>query len=222
MAVRDRLAERWVATKRAYRTQDAKRAYYLSAEYLLGRALGNNLLATGLLEVAREGLATAGADLDELIDLEPDAGLGNGGLGRLAACFLDSMATHGYPGMGYGIRYEFGIFRQDIIAGHQVERADEWLKFGNPWEIVRPEKTVPVRFGGRVEHGTGRNGTPLARWVDGRTVLGVPYDTPIAGYGTPTVNTLRLWSARARRSSTSGCSMPATTSGAWWRRTSRR
>ena len=197
MAVRDRLAERWVATKRAYRTQDVKRAYYLSAEYLLGRALGNNLLATGLLEAAREGLASAGADLDELIDLETDAGLGNGGLGRLAACFLDSMATHGYPGMGYGIRYEFGIFRQDIIAGHQVERADEWLKFGNPWEIVRPDKTVAVRFNGTVEHGTGRNGTPVARWVGGRTVLGVPYDTPIAGYGTPTVNTLRLWAARA-------------------------
>jgi len=197
MAVRDRLAERWVATKQAYRTLDPKRAYYLSAEYLLGRTLGNNLIATGLLDAAREGLSGAGVDLDALIDLEPDAGLGNGGLGRLAACFLDSMATHGYPGMGYGIRYEFGIFRQDIIGGHQVERADEWLKFGNPWEIVRPEKTVPVRFYGTVERGSGRNGTPASRWVGGRTVLGIPYDMPVAGYGVTTVNTLRLWQARA-------------------------
>src|SRR5262244_2882768 len=197
MAARDRLAERWVATKRTYRGQDSKRAYYLSAEYLLGRALGNNLLATGLLDAAREGLRGAGADLDALLELEPDAGLGNGGLGRLAACFLDSMATHGYPGMGYGIRYEFGIFRQDLIGGHQVERADEWLRFGNPWEIVRPEKAVPVRFYGSVERGSGRNGIPTSRWVDSRTVLGVPYDVPIAGYGLHTVNTLRLWQARA-------------------------
>jgi glycogen phosphorylase len=197
MVVRDRMAERWVATKHAYRVQDVKRTYYLSAEYLLGRALGNNLIATGLLDAAREALAGASVDLDTLLELEPDAGLGNGGLGRLAACFLDSMATHGYPGTGYGIRYEFGIFRQDIIGGHQVERADEWLKFGNPWEVVRPEKTVPVRFYGSVEHGAGRNGKPMARWVGGKTVLGVAYDTPIAGYGTRTVNTLRLWQARA-------------------------
>jgi glycogen phosphorylase len=197
MVVRDRMAERWVATKHAYRVQDVKRTYYLSAEYLLGRALGNNLIATGLLDAAREALAGASVDLDALLELEPDAGLGNGGLGRLAACFLDSMATHGYPGTGYGIRYEFGIFRQDIIGGHQVERADEWLKFGNPWEVVRPEKTVPVRFYGSVEHGAGRNGKPIARWVGGKTVLGVACDTPIAGYGTQTVNTLRLWQARA-------------------------
>jgi starch phosphorylase len=197
MVTRDRMAERWVATKDAYRVQDVKRTYYLSAEYLLGRALGNNLLATGLLDAAREALAGAGVDLETLLELEPDSGLGNGGLGRLAACFLDSMATHGYPGTGYGIRYEFGIFRQDIIGGHQVERADEWLKFGNPWEVVRPEKTVPVHFYGAVEHGAGRNGRPVARWVGGKTVLGVAYDTPIAGYGLQTVNTLRLWQARA-------------------------
>ncbi|HET9034815.1 MAG TPA: glycogen/starch/alpha-glucan family phosphorylase, partial [Myxococcaceae bacterium] len=197
MAVRDRLAERWVATKRTHRALDPKRAYYLSAEYLLGRALGNNLIATGLLDAAREGLRGAGVDLDALVELEPDAGLGNGGLGRLAACFLDSMATHGYPGMGYGIRYEFGIFRQDFIGGHQVERADEWLKFGNPWEIVRPDRVVAVRFYGSVERGSGRNGIPTSRWVGGKTVLGVPYDMPIAGYGVANVNTLRLWQARA-------------------------
>src|SRR4051794_3211420 len=152
LTVRDRLAERWVNTSRAYYQQDAKRAYYLSAEYLLGRALGNNLLNTGLMESARETFKEVGVDLHALLEMEPDAGLGNGGLGRLAACFLDSLATLGYPGFGYGIRYEFGIFTQDIVAGHQVERADEWLRFGNPWEIVRPEKAVAVRFYGHVEH----------------------------------------------------------------------
>src|SRR5215813_10125992 len=129
--------------------------------------------------------------------MEPDPGLGNGGLGRLAACFLDSMATLSLPGFGYGIRYEFGIFAQDIVNGHQVERADEWLKFGSPWEIVRPEKAVAVRFYGYVEHHLSAGGRPLSRWVDGKTVLGVPYDVPIAGYGAQTVNTLRLWQARA-------------------------
>lgn len=197
LTVRDRLAERWVRTQRSYYSQDVKRAYYLSAEYLLGRALGNNLIATGLMEPAQEAFREAGVDLNALLEMEPDAGLGNGGLGRLAACFLDSMATLALPGFGYGIRYEFGIFAQDIEAGHQVERADEWLKFGNPWEIVRPEKTVAVRLYGHVEHHLSAQGKPVARWVGGKTVLGVPYDMPIAGYGTNTVNTLRLWQARA-------------------------
>ena len=196
LAVRDRLAERWNATQREYYRQDVKRAYYLSAEYLLGRALGNNLINIGLMEAAEEALKGTGLHLSELLEVEPDAGLGNGGLGRLAACFLDSMATLGLPGMGYGIRYEFGIFTQDIVKGYQVERADEWLKFGNPWEIIRPEKTVPVRFFGQVETQTTAHG-PLHRWVGGKTVLGVPYDTPIAGYLTNTVNTLRLWQARS-------------------------
>src|SRR5205085_11517719 len=133
-----------------------------------GRALSNNLLNLGLLDVARTALKDAGLDLDELIELEPDAGLGNGGLGRLAACFLDSMATLGLPGMGYGIRYEFGIFTQDIVHGYQLERADEWLKFGTPWEIVRPEKVVPVRFGGTVEHHQSSDGRRVARWVGGK------------------------------------------------------
>jgi starch phosphorylase len=197
LAVRDRLAERWVRTSRSYYEQDSKRAYYLSAEYLLGRALGNNLINVGMYEAAEQAMREVGVDLTTLIEMEPDAGLGNGGLGRLAACFLDSLATLGYPGMGYGIRYEFGIFTQDIVDGYQVERADEWLKFGNPWEIVRPEKAVPVRFFGRVEHHQGADGRPVARWVGGKTVIGVPYDTPIAGYGNNTVNTLRLWQARA-------------------------
>ncbi|MCP3142736.1 glycogen/starch/alpha-glucan phosphorylase [Pyxidicoccus xibeiensis] len=197
LAVRDRLADRWVKTARQYYEADVKRAYYLSAEYLLGRALGNNLLSLGMHEAAAESMREVGVDLTNLLEMEPDAGLGNGGLGRLAACFLDSLATLAYPGMGYGIRYEFGIFTQDIVDGYQVERADEWLKFGNPWEIVRPEKAVPVRFFGRVEHHQGPDGRPVARWVGGKTVIGVPYDTPIAGYHNNTVNTLRLWQARA-------------------------
>ncbi|MFL5350550.1 MAG: glycogen/starch/alpha-glucan phosphorylase [Hyalangium sp.] len=197
LAVRDRLAHHWVKTARNYYEKDVKRAYYLSAEYLLGRALGNNLINTGLYEPAEKAMREVGVDLTTLIEMEPDAGLGNGGLGRLAACFLDSLATLAYPGMGYGIRYEFGIFTQDLVDGYQVERADEWLKFGNPWEIVRPEKAVPVRFFGRVEHHQGAGGQPVARWVGGKTVVGVPFDTPIAGFQNNTVNTLRLWQARA-------------------------
>ncbi|HYH94747.1 glycogen/starch/alpha-glucan phosphorylase [Hyalangium sp.] len=197
LAVRDRLAHRWVKTARTYYERDVKRAYYLSAEYLLGRALGNNLINTGMYEAAEHALREVGVDLTTLIEMEPDAGLGNGGLGRLAACFLDSLATLSYPGMGYGIRYEFGIFTQDIVDGYQVERADEWLKFGNPWEIVRPEKAVAVRFFGRVEHHTSADGHRVARWVGGKTVVGVPFDTPIAGFQNNTVNTLRLWQARA-------------------------
>lgn len=195
--IRDRLAHAWVRTQRRYDVADVKRAYYLSAEYLLGRALGNNLINMGLWEGTREALRDVGIDLTTLLELEPDAGLGNGGLGRLAACFLDSMATLDLPCMGYGIRYEFGIFTQEIINGYQVERADEWLKFGNPWEIVRPDRMVPVRFYGSVEQTQTADGRRVSRWVGGKTVLGIPYDTPVAGYGAHTVNTLRLWQARA-------------------------
>ncbi|MEW5738359.1 MAG: glycogen/starch/alpha-glucan phosphorylase [Myxococcota bacterium] len=195
--VRDRLASAWVRTNKRQYQQDAKRAYYLSAEYLLGRALGNNLINMGLWDATREALARLSVDLTSLLEMEPDAGLGNGGLGRLAACFLDSLATLDYPAIGYGIRYEFGIFSQDIVNGYQVERADEWLKFGNPWELVRPDRAVPVRFYGHVEHSVLPDGRPHARWVGGKTVMGIPWDTPIAGYGASTVNTLRLWQARA-------------------------
>jgi len=197
LSVRDRMAKAWVRTQRRYYQHDVKRAYYLSAEYLLGRSLGNNLINMGLWDPVRTALKELGVDLATLLELEPDAGLGNGGLGRLAACFLDSMATLDIPGMGYGIRYEFGIFSQDIVNGYQVERADEWLKFGNPWEVVRPERIVPVRFYGSVENAVGPDGRRVARWVGGKTVLGVPWDTPITGYGCRTVNTLRLWQARA-------------------------
>ncbi len=195
--VRDRLSKGWVRTQRRYYQNDTKRAYYLSAEYLLGRALGNNLINMDLWDSTREALRGLGVDLTSLLEMEPDSGLGNGGLGRLAACFLDSMASLDLPGMGYGIRYEFGIFTQEIINGYQVERADEWLKFGTPWEIVRPDRIVPVRFYGSVEQYIAPDGRPQARWIGGKTVLGVPWDTPIAGFGANTVNTLRLWQARA-------------------------
>src|SRR5262249_11350718 len=151
LTVRDRLTYRWAQTQEAYSKCDAKRVYYLSAEFLLGRALGNNLQALGLFERSKDLLRGAGVELLDLLEDEPEPGLGNGGLGRLAACFLDSMATLGYAGYGYGIRYEFGIFEQEIKNGWQLERPDEWLRFGNPWEYVRPEYAVTVNFGGRVE-----------------------------------------------------------------------
>jgi starch phosphorylase len=197
LTVRDRLTYRWWQTQEQYARSNAKRVYYLSAEFLLGRALANNLMALGLYDRAKNLLRGADLELADMLEVEPDAGLGNGGLGRLAACFLDSMATLGIPGHGYGIRYEFGIFDQEIRNGWQVERPDEWLKFGNPWEICRPEYAVSVNFGGRVEETLDETGHYVARWVDTQKVLGVPFDTPIAGFGNDTVNTLRLWQARA-------------------------
>ena len=197
LSVRDRLVQRWVATQQTYRERGVKRAYYLSAEFLLGRALVSNLQALGVYEAYEKVLGDLGLDLDKLVELEPDAGLGNGGLGRLAACLLESTATLGFPCAGYGIRYEFGIFEQVIRDGYQVERADEWLRFGNPWEIERPEYTVTVSFGGRTEQvGDGHGGFRVV-WVPADQVYGVPYDTPIAGFHSNTVNTLRLWAARA-------------------------
>ena len=196
-SVRDRLVQRWSKTQRTYYDRDVKRAYYLSAEFLLGRALVANLQALGVQDDYRRVLGDLGIDLDSLVEREPDAGLGNGGLGRLAACFLESMATLGLPSYGYGIRYEFGIFEQVIRNGAQVERADEWLRFGNPWEVARPEYTVPVQFGGHTEHISDGHGNYRIAWRGAERVVGVPYDTPIAGYGSNTVNTLRLWAARA-------------------------
>ncbi len=194
-AVRDRLMERWIATQQTYHSENVKRVYYLSLEFLIGRSLLNNLVNLGVDEVCRQEVERLGVDWDRLLDLEVDAGLGNGGLGRLAACFLDSLATLAYPAIGYGLRYEYGIFRQVIRDGAQGEEPDNWLRLGNPWEIARPEYTVPVHFGGRVEPDSG---APLAfRWVDTRVMLGMPYDTPVAGYGSQNVNTLRLWSARS-------------------------
>ena len=196
-AMRDRLLHRWLATRRTYRTGDVKRAYYLSAEFLLGRAMSQNLYSLGLYETAERMLAHAGVKLADVLAEEPDPGLGNGGLGRLAACFLDSLAALELPGFGYGIRYEYGIFEQTIVDGRQVERADSWLREGNPWEIPRHELAVPVNFYGRVEQHHDDAGRVCHRWVDTQTVVGVPYDLPVAGYANDTVNTLRLWSARA-------------------------
>ena len=196
LTVRDRLIERWISTQQRYYKKDAKRIYYLSAEFLMGRALGNNLINLGLHDVAKEAMKMMGLDLPDLLEQEVDAGLGNGGLGRLAACFLDSMATLDLPGYGYGIRYEFGMFEQDIKDGYQVEKPDEWLRFGNPWEMPRPEYAIPVRFGGHVEEFLDNHKLNV-RWTGGEEVVGMPYDTPIAGYGNNTVNTLRLWRARA-------------------------
>jgi starch phosphorylase len=196
-AVRDRMMRRWIQTQQAYYKADAKRVYYLSLEFLMGRALENNLINLGLHDPMRAALSDLGLDLADLLEQEPDAGLGNGGLGRLAACFLDSMATLSLPAYGYGIRYEFGIFDQEIRNGFQIERPEEWLRFGNPWEIPRPEYVVPVKLYGRTEHWTDARGKHRVRWVDARHVLGMPYDIPIAGYQNGTVNTLRLWRARA-------------------------
>ena len=195
--VRDRLIERWISTQQRYYKKDAKRVYYLSAEFLMGRALANNLINLGLFDVAREAVKMLNLDIADLLEQEVDAGLGNGGLGRLAACFLDSMATLDIPGYGYGIRYEFGMFDQEIKEGWQVEKPDEWLRLGNPWESARPEYGVPVRFGGWVEEHADDRGRFKVRWTGGEQVVGMPYDTPIAGYGCNTVNTLRLWRARA-------------------------
>jgi len=197
LMVRDRLVRRWIETQGAYHKPDVKKVYYLSAEFLLGRALANNLISLGIYDDAERVLAGMGLSMADLLEQEPDAGLGNGGLGRLAACFLDSMATLGLPGYGYGIRYQFGIFEQVLRNGFQVEKPEEWLKHGNPWEIVRPERSVRVDFYGRVDAYYDDQGAWRMRWVDTRSVIGLPYDTPIAGYGNNTVNTLRLWQAVA-------------------------
>ena len=196
MATRDRLIERWIQTQQTHHRRQVKRVYYLSLEYLTGRSLGNNVINLGMEDPVRRAMGDLDLDWLELRDEEVDAGLGNGGLGRLAACFLESLATMQVPAMGYGLRYDYGIFRQVIANGYQQERPDDWLRGGNPWEIPRPDYLIPVRFEGRVEEGR-QNGRQVAHWLDTRTVLGMPYDVPTVGYGGHTVNTLRLWHARA-------------------------
>jgi starch phosphorylase len=196
-ATRDRLAYRWRQTRRTYAEQDVKRIYYLSAEFLLGRALDRNIRSLCIRDTAVELLSKYGLSYDEVLEQEPDPGLGNGGLGRLAACFLESMATLGLPGMGYGIRYEYGIFEQLINDGWQQERGDAWLLDENPWEIPRRDRIVTVKFYGRVLSGVDENGNYRARWVNTQNVLGVPHDMPVPGYANDTVNSLRLWAARA-------------------------
>jgi starch phosphorylase len=197
LAVRDTIHERMIATQSVHNQLNVRRVYYFSLEYLMGRLFGNNLLATGLYDTARAALESLGQDFELIRDSEVDMGLGNGGLGRLAACFLDSLATLDYPALGYGIYYEFGLFKQSFVNGHQVERPDNWILFGDPWEIVRPEYTQQVRLYGRVENVFDDRGNYRPRWVDTKTILGVPHDIPIAGYGTKTVNLLRLWASKA-------------------------
>ncbi|XP_073514449.1 glycogen phosphorylase, muscle form [Phyllobates terribilis] len=190
--VRDHLVGRWIRTQQHYYEHDPKRIYYLSLEFYMGRTLQNTMVNLGLQNACDEATYQLGLDMEELEEIEEDAGLGNGGLGRLAACFLDSMATLGLAAYGYGIRYEFGIFNQKIVNGWQVEEADDWLRYGNPWEKARPEYMIPVHFFGKVQH------TPQGvEWVDTQVVLALPYDTPVPGYKNNTCNTMRLWSAKA-------------------------
>jgi glycogen phosphorylase len=199
-AVRDRIMQRWISTAAAYTKQGSRTVSYLSAEFLMGPHLGNNLINLGIYETARTAVAELGLDLEELLGHEDEPGLGNGGLGRLAACFIDSLATLEVPALGYGIRYEFGIFQQEIVDGWQVEKTDKWLRYGNPWEIARPEWCVAVKFGGHTEVWYDEFHRKRTRWVPGRLVNGVPYDTPILGYHVNTANTLRLWKAEAPES----------------------
>jgi starch phosphorylase len=198
-AVSDRLIERWMETQRSYYETDAKRVYYLSLEFLIGRTLTNSLLNLGFMDEFKQALDDLGLDFDTIRELEFDAALGNGGLGRLAACFLDAMATLQLPGYGYGIRYEYGMFRQAIESGWQVEHPDNWLRYGNPWEFPRPGVLYQVRFGGHVVDYQDANGVRRHDWRDTDDVMAMAYDTPIPGFRVDTVNNLRLWSAKASR-----------------------
>ncbi|XP_059096646.1 glycogen phosphorylase-like isoform X1 [Tigriopus californicus] len=191
--VKDHLTARWIRTQQYYYETDPKRVYYLSLEFYMGRSLNNTMINIGIQGACDEAMYQMGLDLEDLEDMEDDAGLGNGGLGRLAACFLDSMATMGMPAYGYGIRYEHGIFTQIIDAnGEQVEVPDDWLRYGNPWEKARPEYMIPINFYGRTIEEDGKR-----KWVDCQTVLAMPYDSPIPGYNNNCVNTMRLWSAKS-------------------------
>jgi len=197
MVVRDLLVEKMLATEARVERRRAKKIYYLSVEFLIGRSLENNLYNLGVIDVCREYLAESGFDLQLLFDYEPDAALGNGGLGRLAACFLDSLATLDIPGYGYGINYEYGLFRQEIRDGHQVESPDAWQRETSPWLVERPEDTCLIPVYGRIEHRIDRDGEYKPTWVDWRMLSGVPSDLPIVGYGGRTVNYARLYSARS-------------------------
>ena len=192
-AVRDRIVKRWRETLQQARDHNAKRVYYLSMEYLTGRVLVNALLATDLYDVVKQACTQLGADFDALVEVEPDPALGNGGLGRLAACFMDSIATIGLVGMGYGLRYEYGMFSQRIVNGQQVEEPDYWLVNGNPWEFMRPELCYTVRFGGRLSC----DECDVVQWVDTEEVIATAYDNGVPGYGMNSVATMRLWAARA-------------------------
>ena len=198
--VRDRLLERWIRSAQTYKENESRTVCYLSAEFLVGPHLGNNLINLGIMGKARQAAGEMGLDLDAILETEEEPGLGNGGLGRLAACYMDSLATLQIPAIGYGIRYEFGIFRQVIQDGWQVEITDAWLRNGNPWELPRPKLQFPVRFGGHTEHRQDEKGVYHAEWKPDLVVHGMAYDTPILGYGVNNVNLLRLWKAEASES----------------------
>ncbi|HLK71923.1 MAG TPA: glycogen/starch/alpha-glucan phosphorylase [Steroidobacteraceae bacterium] len=198
--IRDRMMRLWVSTAACYTARGSRTVAYLSAEFLIGPHLANNLLNLGIQDVVRQAVGELGLSLDDLLRQEDEPGLGNGGLGRLAACFIDSLATLQIPSLGYGIRYEHGIFQQQIINGQQVESSDMWLRHGNPWEIARAEWAVEIRFGGRTERYCDERGHTRVRWVPARIVNAVPYDTPVLGYRVNTANTLRLWRAEAPES----------------------
>ena len=197
LAVRDHIHDRLIQTQARHNARNVRRVYYFSLEYLMGRLFESNLLASGLEETARGALKSLGVDYNEVRESEVDMGLGNGGLGRLAACFLDSLATLDYPALGYGIHYEFGLFKQEFVHGSQIEHPDRWMLFGDPWEVVRAEYAQEVRLYGRVENVFDDSGRYRPRWIGTKTVLGVPHDIPVAGFGTGTVNLLRLWASRA-------------------------
>ena len=198
-ATRDHLIGRWMDTMRSYYANDAKRVYYLSMEFLMGRTLMNAMLNLGIEPDCRAALEAQGINLDSIREVEPDAALGNGGLGRLAACFLDSMATLQIPGYGYGIRYEYGMFSQQIEHGQQVEHPDNWLRYSNPWEFARPEVLYHVKFHGRVVEYTDEHGVHRYSWIDTDDVMAMAHDTPIPGYANRTANNMRLWAAKASR-----------------------
>ena len=200
LSVRDRIMQRWVKRDEQWNKPDIRQVSYLSAEFLVGPHLGNDMLNLGVTENVRQAMAELGLDLEQFVGLEEEPGLGNGGLGRLAACYLDSLATLGYPAIGYGIRYEFGIFDQIIENGWQVEITDKWLRFGNAWEIARPHLAQVVKLGGHTEPFTDAQGEYRVRWVPGRVVVGIPYDTPVVGYRVDSCALLRLWSAEAAQS----------------------
>jgi starch phosphorylase len=193
LTVRDRIMSQWHATWKRHNQPDTRKAYYISLEFLIGRALGNHLLNLDLEQATREALLEFSVELEDVIAEEPDAGLGNGGLGRLAACFMDSCATLDLPVLGYGIRYEFGMFNQHIENGYQIEDPDHWLRDGNPWEVARPEFEQTIQFGGRTERFHDQYGIERVRWVDSNDIVAIPYDMPVSGYRNGVVNTLRLW-----------------------------
>jgi len=195
--VRDRILERWISTVKNYQAQDVRVVCYLSAEFLTGPHLANNMINLGIYDETEQAMRSLGIDLNVLIEQEEEPGLGNGGLGRLASCFMDSLATLDIPAIGYGIRYEYGIFDQQIRDGWQVESTDNWLRLGNPWALERPEDGFEVKLGGRTETHTDPEGRSRVKWIPNKVVRGIPYDTPILGYRTNTVNTMRLWAAQA-------------------------